>query len=226
VVLEELKKLKGKDLSNWMDKRLAALGKSATSDAHRRLVEIIGNDLRRLDNELQKIATFVAERKVIDIDDVHQVCDWVKTFIEWELADALERADYKESLLVLNRSFQEGTSPPYVVGILANFFRGFLLAKLWLKEGRDRKEIFAFLKPRIQENWNTYADKFRDLFSLIEGFSDEDLNSAIRELARIDLMVKTSDAAPQVLLEGFIYDYCRRVNRQREKLKSIWRGRG
>jgi DNA polymerase III delta subunit len=227
VLLKDLKPLKEDGLISWIDKKLGGLGKSATPEAKRRLVEIIGNDLQRIDNELEKIATFVAERRVIDLDDVNQVCGWVKTFVEWELTDCLEKADYEQTLIVLNRFFKEGVKAEYIVGITANFFRDLLLAKLWLRENRDKKDIFAELKPHINVKFkNLYVPKFKGFFALVEGFPDDDLSCAIGELRRIDFLIKTSDASAQVLLERFVFDYCGRRDRQRGKKSSTWRERG
>lgn len=216
VFVKEIKPLRGGFLYSWMERKLEALGKRATPEAKRRLEEIIGSDLRRIDNELDKIADYMGERKVVDVEDVNQVCGWVKSFVEWELANGLEKANYEQALLVLNQSFREGEKPEYIMGIMANLFRDILLAKIWLRENRERKEIFADLRPQIQEKFrDLYAAKFKEFFSLVEGFSWEDLNLAIRELEAIDVAIKTSDASPQVLLETFVFEYCNRRKQKR-----------
>jgi DNA polymerase III delta subunit len=226
VVLKELKPLKKEGVMAWMDRTAGAVGKSATSAAKERLLEIVGSDLRRIDNELDKLVTFVADRRVIDIDDVLQVCDWGKSFLQWELTNSLEKSDYRQSLIVLNNLFRENVRPEYILGVLANFFRDLLLAKLWQREKWERKEIFASLRPTIRETYNFYPEKFREFFALVEGFTDGDLNYFIGELGRIDSLVKTSDASEQVLLEGFIFDFCRRRRQPSTKKGVTWGGEG
>ncbi len=227
VLLKDLKPLKEGGLSIWIDRKLEGLGKSATPEAKKRLAEIVGNDLQRIDNELEKLVTYVADRRIIDLDDVDQVCDWVRTFVYWELTDCLERADYDQTLVVLSRFFKEGVAAEYILGITANFFRDLMLAKLWLKENRDKKEIFADLRPRVGVMFkDLYARKFKEFFCLVEGFSETDLSRTVDELSNIDVLVKTSDAPAQVLLERFIFAYCSRRNRHREKKSLTWRERG
>lgn len=210
VCLRELKPLKEKALFAWMDKKFGSYGKRATAEAKKRLEEIIGNDLWRLDNELEKLVTFVDEKNVIDVDDVNQVSYWVKTFLEWELSNSLEKASFEQCLVVLNNLFKEGTKPEYILGIMANFFRDILLAKVWLREKtKERKEIFKELKPQISEKFvSLYAAKFKDFFSLVESISQKNVNRCLEELEKIDLKIKTSDVSAQILLESFLFDYC------------------
>jgi DNA polymerase III delta subunit len=218
--LKELKPLREEELAVWMDRRFRALGKTATPEARSRLTVLIGNDLRRIVTEIQKISTFAGDRKVIDIEDVDQVCDWTKSFAQWELSESLGKGDFEQILIVLNQLFKEVLKPEYILGIIANFFRDILLARLWLRENRDRKEIFAQVKPYIQEKFrNLYATKFKEFFALVDEFSDEDLNITIAELERIDLAIKTTDTSPQAMIERFVFDYLNR--RSRKGMKPV-----
>jgi DNA polymerase III delta subunit len=227
VVLKEARRLKSDELHAWMMQRLASQGKSATLPALVRLEEVAGSDLRLIDRELEKVVIYAADRKTIDIEDILQVCDWTKGFIEWDLTDALKRSDERQLLLTLNRAFQEGERPEHTVRVFANFFRDLLLAKLWLREGRDRKEVFAFLKPQIKEAFvRLYADESRALFSLLERLSLGEINWAIRELEKIDLAVKTMDVSEQPLIERFVIEYCRRQRLPREPRGITWKEKG
>jgi DNA polymerase III delta subunit len=227
VVLQEVRPLKEEALRLWMKQRLAALGKTATLDALLRLEEVIGNDLRRLDREFEKIAVYAGDRKTIEIEDVLQVCDWTKDFVEWDLTNALKKGDQRLALLTLNRAFQEGEEPENIVRVLARFFRDLLLAKLWLAEGRGRKEIFAFLKPQVKETFaKLYADEFRALFSLVDRLSLVEISAIVRDLERIDLSVKTTSDSVEPLVDRFVVEYCRRFERQRERGGVTSRGRG
>ncbi|MBP1768339.1 MAG: polymerase delta subunit [Candidatus Aminicenantes bacterium] len=226
VVLVEMKRLKRQDLLGWMTERLASLGKSATQEALARLEEVAGSDLRRIDQEIEKLANYAADRRRIEIEDVLQVCEWTRSFIEWELTEALKGVDQKRLLLTLGRAFKEGERPENVIRVLANFFRDLLLAKLWLKEGRDRKEIFGFFKPQLQETWSLYATEFKALFSLLERLSLGEILWAVRELEKIDLSLKSQDVAIGPLLERFVVEFCRRLKKSPERKGPIWKATG
>jgi DNA polymerase III delta subunit len=210
VRVKELKPLKGRYLYSWMDKKLLLSGKRATRDAMARLAELTGNNLARVNNELEKISAFVGEKNIIELDDVNAVTGWIKSFQEWELVDNLEKADFDKCLIVLDNLFRESVRPEFVLGLIAKFFRDIFLAKLWLKEkDKDKKAIFKELRPQIQERFGSfYANKFRDFFSLVDKTSMHDLDDFLSELKEIDLKVKTTDLNPQTLLEGFLFHYC------------------
>jgi len=221
VCVKELKPLQAKSLYAWMDRKLSLEGKSATLEAKRRLAEIKGKSLRSLDNELEKLMTFIDEKKVIELDDVNQVSGWARTFVEWEFSSSLEKANFKQSLMVLNNLFKEGVRSEYILGITANFFRDIFLAKLWLKEkNKDRKEIFRELRPHITEKFGGfYRTKFMEFFSLVESIPQKELNRILEELKKIDFSVKTSGASCQILLESFLFDFCC----LRKEGKFIWK---
>jgi DNA polymerase III delta subunit len=209
-LVRELRPLKEKALYAWIDRRFLSHRKRVTSDASMRLEELTGKDLRRVNNEIEKLVTFVGEKEVVDLDDVNQVSGWIKSFHDWEIADSLAKADIKQSLVVLNSLFKEGTRPEYVLGSISRFFRDIFLAKILLREKNvDKKEVFKELKPQIHERLGKfYLDKFKEFFSLVERFSMQDLNHILAELEEVDLKIKTTPLSSQTLLESFIFRYC------------------
>lgn len=221
VLIKELRPLKNRALYAWMDKKFSSQGKTADPEAMRRLEELTGNDLRRINNEAEKLMTYVGEKNVIELDDVNQISGWVKTFFEWEISDSLARADFGQCLLVLNNLFKEGIKPEYILGSVVRFFRDILQAKLYGKEKDvDKKAIFRELRPQIHEKFgNFYSTKFKEFFSLVERFSMKDLSHVLAELEKVDLKIKSSGLNPKTLLESFLSDYCR----LREKDRIIWK---
>lgn len=211
--VREMKPLNQSQVMGWMDRRLGLSGKSASRDAKIRLMELAGTDLGLIDNELNKLVAFAAEKSVIDLDDVNQISGWVKSFVEWEITNSLESRDYDKGLIVLDKLLNtEGVKPEYLLGIVGKFLREIFLAKIWLKERtKDKRAVFKALKPRIQEKYgNFYATKFREFFSVVDGISLEDITRHLEHLGRIDMAIKTSDQSALVLFEEFLFEFCRR----------------
>lgn len=210
VRMEELKILKNEALFGWVDEKLAAVGKRASSEAIERLIEMTGSNLQQLDSELDKIATYVGDKKLIEVSDIDQLSDWVKNYLDWELTASLERSDLGQALMILNRRFQEGDRPEHVLFNLVAFCRDLLAAKVWLREKKDRKDIFRELKPNITERMGPfYWAKQKEFFGLVDRLSQKDLVRLIGRLEQVDLKLKTTDTPAQALFESFIFEYCR-----------------
>lgn len=208
--VEELKPLKAERLFAWVDETLAALGKRASSDAIDRLFELAGNNLQQLDSELEKLVTYVGDKKMIEAADVDFLSAGVREYENWELAASLEKRDLDQALIIVNKRFQEGDRPEQVLFNLVTFCRDVQAAKAGLAEKRDRNEIFKELKPQIKEQWKDwYGRMLKEYFDLVESFSQPALVRLITQLEQMDLKIKTSDTPAQPLLESFIFEICR-----------------
>jgi DNA polymerase-3 subunit delta len=210
VVVRELRTLRPEQIRPWMDEKARSVGKALTQDAALRLIEIAGCDLRLLDNEIEKLAVYVDDRKTIDAADVNQASAWVRDFDSYELDNALEKADLRECLVVLDNLFKSGNRPEQVLYRLVGFFRDVLIARALLQEkGPDKKEIFKRLFPKLQPGWPISQEKYAGFFSLVEGIRESDLAGLLEELENVDIRIKSSDVKEQRLFEVFLYKYCR-----------------
>lgn len=211
VRIEEVKRLRERELVSWVRRRFASRQNTATPEAVGRLVELVGRDLRALDGEVEKVSTYAGPKQEIEAEDVDAVSGWIKSYVEWELAEHLERADYRQCLLVMHKLLeQEGVAPLRILALVAGFFRDILLAKLRLQEGlKDRKAIFREIKPQIRESYRgLYERQFRQLFSLVEDISESDLQHILDRLRDLDLKLKSTTLAFRFLMEGFLFEYC------------------
>jgi len=226
IVIVEMKPMKEDQLPGWIGRKIRSFGKSIVPEAAARMAEMIGSDLWRLENELLKVVAYAGDRKIVDLEDINLVCDWKRSYLDYELSDGLEKGARDKVLLILNQLFEGGEKPERIVGTMSRFFSDLMLAKLWLREKRDRKEIFARLRPQLKESFGSlYFSKFNSFFNLVGEMSDEELNFWLRELAAIDLAIKTSDISAQVRLESFVFEYCKRRGRWRRKTSSLGGGR-
>lgn len=211
--IEELKPLKDIRLTTWADRKTASLGKRISSDALERLFETAGNDLRVLDSELEKLATYIGDKKLIEISDVHAASDWVKDFASYELTDPLEKGDIARALLVLNRMMADGVRGEMVLGILAGFLRDLFRGRVALRQGRDKREFFRELRPRILPQYPFYRAQFEAFYGAVEGMPAHEFARLTAELERLDLKIKTTDSDPQALFEAFFYEFGRALRR-------------
>jgi DNA polymerase-3 subunit delta len=87
------------------------------------LSEYVAGDLMRLKTEIDKLATFVAARKLIRRADVSALVVSEKTTTVWELADLLASSQGKKALEFLDRLLREGEEPLQMLGAITWMYR-------------------------------------------------------------------------------------------------------
>jgi DNA polymerase-3 subunit delta len=87
------------------------------------LAEFVAADLMRLKTEIDKLATYAAERKQIRRDDVSALVVSEKTTTVWELADLLATRQGKKALEFLGRLLREGEEPLQMLGAITWMYR-------------------------------------------------------------------------------------------------------
>jgi DNA polymerase III delta subunit len=130
------------------------------------------------------------------------------------MTNALEAGQIGRAILILGKLTAEGVAPQLIMGYLASFFRDILLGRIGLAEGRDRRQIFAEVRPQIKETWRQlYNEKFGNFFGVVDRLSEAELLRLLTALEEIDLRIKTTDSEAKPLLEAFLYDFGRTVGR-------------
>src|SRR5713226_8133007 len=87
------------------------------------LAEFVAADLLRLKTEIDKLATYAAERKLIRREDVSALVVSEKTTTVWELADMLASRQSKKALEFLDRLLRDGEEPLSMLGAMAWMYR-------------------------------------------------------------------------------------------------------
>jgi hypothetical protein len=155
------------------------------------------------------------------MDDVEIISGWVKPFIEWEITNCLEEAHYKKCLFTLDKLIEkENIHPVIIMDKITGFFNDILLAKLRLREGnKDKKSVFKEIKPFIPEKYTSlYQKKFKQVIDFAEQIPVRELRYYIEQLRDIDLKVKSTSLSFQELMDGFLFDYCKRRAGQKQSL--------
>ncbi len=87
------------------------------------LAELVSGDLQRLQTEMEKLATFAGERKIIREADIAALVISEKTTTIWEVAGFLAAQQPKQALEFINRLFQEGEAALLMLGGITWMYR-------------------------------------------------------------------------------------------------------
>lgn len=96
------KKLYDNQLPEWTNDLVQSKGYSISQKALLLLVDHIGNDLSRIDNEINKLLINLENRKTISEDDVENYVGISKEYNPFELQGALSRKDLLKAIQIVN----------------------------------------------------------------------------------------------------------------------------
>jgi DNA polymerase-3 subunit delta len=96
------KKMYDNQLPEWTSELVHSKGYSIDQKALLLLVDHIGNDLNRIENEIDKLLVNLGTRKTISEDDVERYVGVSKEYNPFELQNALARKDIVKAMRIVN----------------------------------------------------------------------------------------------------------------------------
>jgi DNA polymerase-3 subunit delta len=179
------------ELCQWLAQEAQNLGKNLTLPAAQRLVEIVGENLSELTQELEKLALFAGAEKTLTPALVAQLASHSRTYNIFALVDALGEPGAHKRLSALDHLLDLGEPPARIVGMLARQLR--LLIRL--------KENPAVPSPDLAKSLNLPQGVLNRLAQQAARFSTPALRSHLFLLHQTDFQLKTSAADPRLCLE-------------------------
>lgn len=142
-VLLTTKKLYENELPDWTQQLVRSKGFTIAGKALFLLIDHIGNDLSRLNNEIDKLALNMGDRKSITEDDIEAYVGVSKEFNVFELQHAVATRDlYKAIRIVQYFEANPKAAPlPLIFPSLYNFFSKVLM--VYSVPAKDEKSLAA-----------------------------------------------------------------------------------
>jgi len=194
----EAKPLYDNQIPPWIKNQLQKRGYTISDEAVAMLQANVGNSLRRLLSEIDKIELHLQGRKDIHIEDVETVVGLSKEFTVFELSDAVAEKKIKKSLRILNRLIDLGEPPIAILAMLTRHFVIIAKAKEMAAAKTQRDEIAKTLKIHT-----FFIDKYIHQTQL---FTREHLTHIFSLLLNADQALKSSYQKPRLVLELLILE--------------------
>jgi DNA polymerase-3 subunit delta len=106
-----------------------ARGVELERDAADELADILNAEMICIQNELEKLASYVGDRRRITRADVEALVISAKKYSVWQLTDLLASRQPARALEFLDSVLREGEQPPQIVGALAWMYRKLIEAQ-------------------------------------------------------------------------------------------------
>ena len=123
-VLFESKKLYENQVPDWIRRVLAGRGYTITPKASQMLVEFLGNDLGKVNNELEKLQLIIKPGEQITPQLIEENIGISKDFNNFELQNAIGEKDVKRAFAIIQYFAQNPKNNPLVmtIALLYSFF--------------------------------------------------------------------------------------------------------
>lgn len=197
--------LKPQDATGWIIARAKkAYQASITHQAAHALASVTGNDLRRADNELFKIAVYVDGERDITEADVALLTSYVPEANVFHMVDALANGNGKHALTLIYTALAHDPRDDGfgLFALIVRQFRLILLAREHLANGGSPRQL-----PDVLHAKSFVADK---VAQQSRAFTVEQLDSIYKRLQAYDKDMKTGKIAPRLALDLFVASVTRR----------------
>lgn len=183
-VAVEFGALNDNELIKWTKDKLRDLNSDADEKAVRQIVGLVGNNVRRLTNEIEKLAAAALPENLITYELVESLVPNSRELTNFELTDYLMEKNKTKTLHVLKKILDDGAEPLMLLGLIASNFRRLSLAKEMMKQGVERREIMRIIRlPPF---------KHEEFIASARRADRNELSHIMKKIAETDLAIKTS----------------------------------
>lgn len=181
----------------WIAARCKAMGKEVDIEACRLMQAYIGNSLRSIQNELDKLFTFLGERTLVTLEDVADVVGVSRGFTIFDLQNAIGKKNIAEAMRIVKRMTETGEAPQLSIIMLTRYFSLVWKVQDMLKHGESETEIIA--ATRISPYY------FKNYAEAARRFSSSQIENSFGVLLDADIQLKSTSPDPYHLMEMLVY---------------------
>lgn len=200
-VLFTSKKLYENQVPEWIEKQAEELGLRISHEAAFMMMSLLGTDLSKIDNELQKLSTSLPADRSIGIDEVKEYIALSKDFNVFELTSALAARDILKANMIIQyfNSNPKSHNINSVIPTLTSYF-----SKVWLLH--DAAGLPEAQKLQMLGLKSGYF--LKEYLTAVKNYSKHKVFQVFSVLHEYDLRSKGVDnknTSPQALLQEMIF---------------------
>lgn len=183
-VAVEFSRLDDRQMAEWARKEITAAKAEIDEATLKFLLSRIGADVRRLTNEINKLAAAAMPGNRITSALIDALVPNSRELSNFDLTDYLVAGKGPRALAVLRKILDDGAEPLALMGLISYNYRRLLMAKEMMSRGAGRAAVASAVKLRYNDQEPFLAAARRA--------NIHSLTNAIKRLAKADLAIKTS----------------------------------
>ena len=185
-------------IPTWIAARCKKMGKEADIEACRLIQAYIGNSLRAIQNELDKLFTYLGERMRVTPEDVADVVGVSRGFTIFDLQNAIGKKNIGEAIRIVKRIIETGEpSLQLTIAMLTRYFNLVWKVQDMLNHGASESDVIA--ATRISSYY------FKNYAEAARRFSSSQIENSFSVLLDADLQLKSTSPDPYHLIEMLVY---------------------
>ncbi len=197
--IAELGRQDGRTLQSWILGMLKREHKNITGDALRLFLEMAGDDMEHIVNELEKLLCFTYGKDAIEVPDVQEICTVTTESRIFDMIRALAEKRQKEALNLYYDLLSLKEPPMRILFLIARQFNQMLQLKDLKEQGLDSGTAAsrAGLAPFIAKRSLAQAERFEK----------KELLQAVQDCVSAEEAVKTGRLGDRLAVEMLIVKY-------------------
>ena len=163
------------------------------------LVDMLGADAFRIENELQKLAMYIGSGRGVNQEDIELLVPEARHSGVFEFSQALADRDRSRALSLLDTMSKSGMYWPMQLNLIAGLFRQALAAKeLGLRDAREIGSKLGSFGLRI------WPARTRQIAGIIARFREEELRKALIALFEADKGLRSPRPDDRLVVEMLV----------------------
>jgi DNA polymerase III subunit delta len=188
---------RGPELVRWIQAKAKEAGGQFTVPAAQQLVQLVGEEPRQVDQEIQKLLAYVNYKRPVELDDVQAVTADTAEGDIFQLVDAIGHRNSKQALSMLQRLLEEQEAL-LIFGMVVRQFRLLLQVREQMNAGRSPEETAQAVRihPFVAKKLTDQA----------RSFTLPSLEAVYHQLLDLDQATKTGKMDGELALQTLIVD--------------------
>lgn len=190
--------LREADLIDFIRENLRRQGKSITADAARLLIYLAGDRLQNLKNQINQLAQYAGAENISD-EDIEQVVGMFASRNVFDFTLQIATRKLNKGLYTLHNLLERGESPQSILYFLIRHFTILWKIRGYYASGEKKDQL-------IQRELKIYPRHFAEYKKQVYLWRTDQIEAAMKLLARTDRALKSGRSAPDLLLDILTYN--------------------
>jgi DNA polymerase III subunit delta len=192
----EFTPLKDFEVLVWLRQKAKELKVQIDERTLRYLLNLVGNSVRKLTSELEKLAVAALPESIITQNLVDQLTPNSREVSNFDLSDQMLAGNRNGSMKVLQKVLDDGAEPLMLLGLIANNYHRLFLAKELMKQDVATIEVARIMKlPPFKQD---------DFLATARRADASKLSWSLQRISETDLAIKTSKGTPRLQIEMLV----------------------